>query len=478
MRSAFSPFSRSPFALALALSPLALLAGCSEPLPGTPTPASALCSQVANIVCEADTRCFGGTTEREDCVADQLIACTRSVGALATDSRLGYDPARGGAFLEGLRESAQGCWQTPIDVDAFRDVFEGTGVDGTNCTPASTGSQDLLLASLSCGEGLACRVQLRTDSSTEGVCRPRRDSTCSHAWDCSAGEYCSLPTRWQPGVWGECRPRHVDGWECTSDLECESLHCSGTCRAAVTEDLALSITYPKLVEAASPAAYFRLDEESGARADEVGGTPAAAAGGAVGRLEEGALADDEDGAATLSGGSYLRANAPTALQNSEALTLECWFRADEPLAVAPLLEFAAGDGFGVSLGLIGDGTRLEGNFRDRAATDHPAQSGSGAVSANTWHHAVATYDGRTGTIYLDGRRVGTAELAGRLRVDEDLLIGFHPAHEDDEARSFSGAIDEVAVYAHGMNAETVRRHYDAGQSGTIENTFPLFDWAR
>ncbi len=465
-----------PLALALALAGSGLALGCEGPA-GPPVEARALCGQIASIVCEADERCFHGTEAPSHCRAAQARACEESVGALAADPRLGYDAARAGAFVAGLRERAQGCFQTPVDLDAFRESFAGTGGEGATCTPASTSSRELLLASLSCG-GLACRVQLRADASVEGVCRARRDGACSHPWDCEAGAYCSLPRRWQPGVWGECRPRQRDGWACTSDLECESLHCDGTCRAASEAELALVVTYPALIRAAAPAAYFRMDDASGARRDELGGTPAAAAGGAVTRLAEGAIAGDEDGAAVLSGGSYLRVPSPDALADADALALEGWFRADEPLGAEPLLELASEGTYGVGVGLGDDGTRVAANFRDAAPEDHVAASASGAIAANAWHHVVATYEGRVGTLYVDGRSVASVEVEGPLALGDDLLVGYHRAYGDAEARSFTGAIDEVAVYAHALDPSVIARHFAAGSSGALENRFSLFAWTR
>jgi hypothetical protein len=46
------------------------------------------------------------------------------------------------------------------------------------------------------------------------------------------------------------------------------------------------------------------------------------------------------------------------------------------------------------------------------------------------------------------------------------------------AATFSGSIDEVAVYDHALTAATVTRHHATGVAGTATNTFPLFAWLR
>lgn len=478
-RGVRGPASSVPFPLvvcSLVVASGALTLGC-ESLPGTPTQASALCAEVASIVCDADNRCFGGTGTRAECLTAQTTACDESLGALARDARLGYDDAHAGAFLASLETSAQSCWRTPADIDAFVDVFEGTGGQGADCTPRTMGAADLLTSSLSCAEGLACRIHVRIDDSPQGVCEPRRDSACSHPWDCDAGSYCSLPSSWRAGVWGDCRPRRADGWACTSDLECASLHCDGECGPATEQDVALVVTYPALVAASEPEAYFRLNESSGGRSDEEGGTSAAASGGAVTRVAMGAIEGDDDGAAVLSGGSFLRVSAPDALIDQDALTLECWVRPDA-LSAQPLLEIADAMDFGPGLWTHEGGDRVRANFRDAESEDHTVGSGEGSIEEGEWHHVVASYDGTRGVLYLDGRRIGETTLTGALRVEGDLLIGHRNAYGESEAQSFTGAIDEVAVYARSLSESEVRRHHSAGTEGPIENPFPLFTWVR
>lgn len=458
------------------MSSAALAGGC-ESLPGTPTEPAALCAEIARLVCEADARCFEASGMRSACQTAQVEACEQSVGALSADARLGYDTARAGAFLVSLDRSAQSCWATPVDVDAFLDIFGGTGDADADCTPASMSESDLLVSSLSCADGNACRIHLRIDGSPEGVCEPRNDGACSHPWDCDAGTYCSLPDRWQPGVWGECRPRRADGWPCADDLECASLHCDGTCGPAPDDRLALEVDYAALVRNAAPEAYFRLNESSGARRDEMGGTAAAASGGTVMRVAMGAI--DEDGAAGLAMGSFLRVPAPDSLEEAGALSFELWVRSDDVMATAPLLEIADTMDYGPHVWAFDSGDKIYANFRDDAEepADHTVMSGEGAITAGEWHHVVATWDGERGVLYLDGRRVGETNVMGPLRVQGDLLIGHRNAYGESQAQGFAGAIDEVAVYARPLEADEVVRHH-AAASGPIENTFALFAWTR
>jgi hypothetical protein len=462
--------------LAASLALAGPISGCAAEA-GPPVEASALCAEIAGIVCEADARCFEGSSTRAACLESQRAACEPTVGALAEDARLGYDPARAGSFLASLEASAQSCWARPIDHDAFLAAFAGTGAEGADCTPSGTSTAALRTSALSCGDGLACRLHLRIDGSPEGVCERRVDAACSHALDCEAGSYCSLPARWQPGAWGECRPRRANGWACASDLECASLHCDGVCAAITPERLALEVRYDELVEASAPALYLRLGESSGARADSAGGPSAQAMGGTVSREAEGAIEGDTNGAARLADGSYLRVVTPEALADSDELTLECWFRADDTSRTAPILEIAGEERPAPHVWAFDSGDKVFANFVGADDASHTVMSGEGVVTADEWHHVVATYDGMRGTLYLDGRRIGDTAMSGALLSGETFFVGHRDARGESEAVSFAGAIDEVAIYDHALSAATIARHHDAG-AGPIENTFPLFSWLR
>ncbi len=102
-------------------------------------------------------------------------------------------------------------------------------------------------------------------------------------------------------------------------------------------------------------------------------------------------------------------------------------------------------------------------------------SSEGALVAGEWHHIVASYDGARGVLYLDGQRVGETAATGPLRVEGDLLVGHRNAYGAAMAQSYTGAIDEVAVYTRALSESEVVRHRDAAR-GPIPNTFPLLSW--
>ena len=97
------------------------------------------------------------------------------------------------------------------------------------------------------------------------------------------------------------------------------------------------------------------------------------------------------------------------------------------------------------------------------------------VTADTWHHVVATYDGSNGRLYLDGEPIGEA-IAGSFvpKMDGGLYVGFR---EGDE-RHITGAIDEVAIYERVLSRAEIRQHRAIGANGPARREFPIFAWLR
>ncbi len=500
----------------------AALAACAQPMAveSTPVAAEDLCGQLATALCDADATCC--QSHSGTCADDQRAACEAALQPLIDDPRLGYDPDLGGQFLDTIRMRAQQCWQDPPDYDALVSAFAGTGAEGADCTPASLNESDLRVSALSCSDGTACRLYLRADGSYEGECAARTDDSCSHPLDCGAGEFCSLPGDWQPGMWGTCRPLRANGWECGGDLECESRHCDGTCQPMPEARRCLQTRYTDLILSDTPLAYLQLDgavasdasgngntvsvegsvtsdahgaiggspshtADGGTNGTADGGTNGTADGGTNGTADGGlgGTADGgvpstgslttQDEAARLGGDGYLRIAAMSSLADASGLSLECWFRADSTDNPAPILEFSDGTQYGPQVWQYDTGDKLFANLIDDNGDGHTMMTDSGTVTSGEWHHVVVSYDGTGASLYLDGHRVGHTAVSTALRVDGDLYIGHRPTDTELPAY-FIGSVDQVAVYDHALGGAAVTRHHDAGTNGLLDNTFPLFRW--
>ena len=80
--------------------------------------------------------------------------------------------------------------------------------------------------------------------------------------------------------------------------------------------------------------------------------------------------------------------------------------------------------------------------------------------------------------YVDGRLAGEVSGSFTPRVDRALYIGRRQVMDPMAQATFSGSIDEVAIYGRALGADEVARHHDAGVEGTVHNEFPPFAWLR
>lgn len=76
------------------------------------------------------------------------------------------------------------------------------------------------------------------------------------------------------------------------------------------------------------------------------------------------------------------------------------------------------------------------------------------ILPNNWYHVAATYDGSDLSIYLNGEHQDTATVGGPNASDLSLTIGSGILPEG-AASFFEGKIDDVRIYDHALDAETI-----------------------
>ncbi len=81
-------------------------------------------------------------------------------------------------------------------------------------------------------------------------------------------------------------------------------------------------------------------------------------------------------------------------------------------------------------------------------------SGS-ALSVDEWHHIVATYDGTTQKLYIDGLLVDSATTTQEVSVTTNAKIGAR--NFSDRAVEFLGKIDELAIFDRALEEEEVTK---------------------
>ena len=201
--------------------------------------------------------------------------------------------------------------------------------------------------------------------------------------------------------------------------------------------------------------YWRLGEPSGTNAnDEIGtadgtytNTPTLGAAGA--------LSGDADTAATLTRTSseYVRVPDGAVFDLGDVYSFEVWFKFTSVIVDHHTL-FAKG-AFGPWLSLRSDGGFSFLNHGNSTL----ATSGTFKITDTDWHHYVATKNGATSKVYIDGvDRTVAGTNTTTANTASDLFIGI--LHDLTEPAG--GTIDEPAVYNTALSAATVRSHYEAG----------------
>ncbi len=99
-------------------------------------------------------------------------------------------------------------------------------------------------------------------------------------------------------------------------------------------------------------------------------------------------------------------------------------------------------------------------FIRKDATSYDAPCSAAALPTTTWTHIVATYNGTTMTLYVNGTAVSTGSTRSIPSHTTPLKVGL--GVDGAGSHYFGGLIDEVAVYNSVLSAQQVTEHYDAG----------------
>ncbi len=220
-------------------------------------------------------------------------------------------------------------------------------------------------------------------------------------------------------------------------------------------------SYPAIVMADQPAAFWRLGESSGPTAlDFAGGFNGAYLDGIV-QGQPGALVDDPNtsvGFDAFSGKVEVPHAAPL---NTPQFTVECWAR------------LASGSGgYRSPLTSRADLPQRGYIFYATPANVWEFWTGRGdssgwdviagpAANFDEWTFLVATYDGTTKRFYVNGQQVGTSTGAYGANNDRPLRIGAGATDNPVGNFFFAGEVDEVAVYPSALSPERIALHYAA-----------------
>ncbi len=218
--------------------------------------------------------------------------------------------------------------------------------------------------------------------------------------------------------------------------------------------------------------YWKLDDGSGIIAsDSVGSNDGTLINGPIwtSGIVSGALSFDRTD-------DYVRLPDVFPSGNSPR-TIEAWFKLDG-LGGAYTMQTIAGWGT-LSTGRMSyldvyeniNGVGSHGIFFFGARSDYDLR-GTSELSADTWYHAVVTYDGSSLKLYLNGNLENSKNV--NLKTGNDFSsIG--KTQQTSVLDGFNGTIDEVAIYNRALTTEEIQQHYQnglngIGYGGVIEDT--------
>ena len=185
----------------------------------------------------------------------------------------------------------------------------------------------------------------------------------------------------------------------------------------------------------------------------------------------GAVSQDPDTSATFNGVDYIELPYSPALQHPFGFTLEAWVKADASGGRQSVI-CSRNQYFSSGYELAGSGVTWQ--FRTGYATSPASEFwndlSGGTILPGEWQHLVATYDGTTKRLYVDGREVGSQSLPV-FAVEVPVRIGAGRTFQPSPADFFLGSIDEAAIYSRAISPSEVARHYGIAKYGP--NTPPI-----
>ncbi|MCW1884232.1 hypothetical protein OKA04_05780 [Luteolibacter flavescens] len=242
-------------------------------------------------------------------------------------------------------------------------------------------------------------------------------------------------------------------------------------------------TYTEAVLSDSPLAYFPLGDEPPEGAWRSTATNLGTLGATANGLHfpglrhriAGALASDTNVAAgyTAIDTGSIDGGVPTVIPflpalNTQTFSVEAWLKPDVTgagNAQSPLANRKA-DGGRTGWIVYQRAPEVGWNLRMYTGTGTGASIdfNGGPYTVGQWQHFVATFNGNTATIYINGVFAGSDTLAsGEVYMPNSLAtnpLGIGGVANGSE-NPFIGGIDEVALYDFALTAPEVQAHYQA-----------------
>lgn len=234
----------------------------------------------------------------------------------------------------------------------------------------------------------------------------------------------------------------------------------------------MAVGYAQVILGDTPASYWRLgDLVAGSSAADSAGTVTGTYSGSVSRGMPGAVQGDQDSCAFFLNGHVDMGNS-YAFTGTAAFSCEAWVQLQQlppgasNATIAGYFFSDANGGEGWGLSVLNNGSIAF--YRYLSNTGDQVGTAANAMPLGQWTHVVATYNGATMYLYVNGVSVGS--IASTRSITAGTSVSFQIAH-DNNGDGLTGMVDEVAVYNYALSATQVQNHYNAATFITNAPTF-------
>jgi hypothetical protein len=169
-----------------------------------------------------------------------------------------------------------------------------------------------------------------------------------------------------------------------------------------------------------------------------------------------------DDAASFNGtNQFLSIPSNSTLQiGGQAFSFSVWFNASNVSGTKYLIGKSA---FSLlEYGLCVNGATIQMLLANNASGWVIVAQSATPVTANTWNHAVFTYNGTTATIYLNGASVGNASGSITTSGTGEFGIGVSPGY----SQNWAGSISSVGFWKRALTASEVSQLWNNGAGRT------------
>lgn len=222
-----------------------------------------------------------------------------------------------------------------------------------------------------------------------------------------------------------------------------------------------SYSYLSQVLADTPQWYFRMGISSGTTLSDISGRGySATLNGGFTLAQPGALAVSTDTAISFNGSTGYASLSNLILPCVTSFTFECWVKfnavSNYPILIGQ--DDAQHNLKGFNFGLF---STVEQGFYCNVAVNGvwKQATNNAALSAGTWYHLVAVFNGTSILLYKNGVQVGSIAASGSMTPSSNpIYLASCPTPTD----YLNGTLDECAGYGYALSAARILAHYNAG----------------